>query len=133
MRDELPLQLHQAAEPQEAFGVGLGSEIAFDVDDLEEAHARAVAAGAEVVRAPSEGRAAYRDPDGAPLPETLPGAWIHADDHSAAVEAVLREGEPGAIYPLGADHLRVPLEQGLVETAEWYRANRWWWEPLKAG
>ena len=46
----------------EAFGVGLGSEIGFDVDDLEEAHARAVAAGA--VRAPSEGRAAYRDPDG---------------------------------------------------------------------
>jgi predicted RNase H-like nuclease len=48
----------------EAFGVGLGSEIAFDVDDLEEAHARAVTAGAEVVRPPSEGRAAYRDPDG---------------------------------------------------------------------
>ncbi|MET0999544.1 MAG: dTDP-glucose 4,6-dehydratase [Marmoricola sp.] len=27
---------------------------------------------------------------------------------------------------------RVPFEQGLAETVEWYRANRAWWEPLKA-
>jgi dTDP-glucose 4,6-dehydratase len=24
------------------------------------------------------------------------------------------------------------FERGLAETVEWYRANRWWWEPLKA-
>jgi dTDP-glucose 4,6-dehydratase len=24
------------------------------------------------------------------------------------------------------------LDEALVETVEWYRANRWWWEPLKA-
>jgi len=49
---------------REAFGVELGTEISFDVEDLDEAHARAVASGAEVVREPAEGRAAYRDPDG---------------------------------------------------------------------
>ena len=27
----------------------------------------------------------------------------------------------------------VDLERGLTETVEWYRANRPWWEPLKAG
>jgi dTDP-glucose 4,6-dehydratase len=26
----------------------------------------------------------------------------------------------------------VPFERGLAETVEWYRANRAWWEPLKA-
>jgi dTDP-glucose 4,6-dehydratase len=27
---------------------------------------------------------------------------------------------------------RVPFEEGLRETVEWYRAHRAWWEPLKA-
>jgi predicted RNase H-like nuclease/predicted enzyme related to lactoylglutathione lyase len=44
------------------------AELGFFVDNVEAAHARAVAAGAEVVRAPHEERgrrmAAYRDPDG---------------------------------------------------------------------
>jgi predicted RNase H-like nuclease len=45
---------------RDAFGVELPSgEIAFEVDDLDEAHARAVAAGAEVV-----GPGVYEDPDG---------------------------------------------------------------------
>jgi predicted RNase H-like nuclease/predicted enzyme related to lactoylglutathione lyase len=43
-------------------------EIGFHVDNLEEAHARAVAAGADVVREPRDERwgrtSAYRDPDG---------------------------------------------------------------------
>ncbi len=26
---------------------------------------------------------------------------------------------------------RVPFEQGLRETIEWYRANDWWWRPIK--
>jgi dTDP-glucose 4,6-dehydratase len=26
---------------------------------------------------------------------------------------------------------RVSFAAGLAETVEWYRANRWWWEPLK--
>ncbi|MCU1375615.1 MAG: dTDP-glucose 4,6-dehydratase [Actinomycetia bacterium] len=25
-----------------------------------------------------------------------------------------------------------PLDEALAATVEWYRANRWWWEPLKA-
>ncbi|MEJ5254337.1 MAG: dTDP-glucose 4,6-dehydratase [Acidimicrobiales bacterium] len=25
------------------------------------------------------------------------------------------------------------LDEALATTVEWYRANRWWWEPLKAG
>src|SRR6266516_2943282 len=46
---------------REAFGVEVhqGQEIAFEVDDLDQAHARAVAAGAEVVQP-----GIYRDPDG---------------------------------------------------------------------
>ena len=46
---------------REAFGVEVQQEqeIAFEVDDLDEAHARAVAAGAEVVA-----RGVYRDPEG---------------------------------------------------------------------
>lgn len=26
---------------------------------------------------------------------------------------------------------RVPFEQGLSETVAWYRANEWWWRPIK--
>jgi dTDP-glucose 4,6-dehydratase len=26
---------------------------------------------------------------------------------------------------------RVPFEQGLRDTIEWYRANDWWWRPIK--
>ena len=26
---------------------------------------------------------------------------------------------------------QVPFEQGLAETAEWYRRNEWWWRPIK--
>ena len=46
---------------REAFGVEahLGQEIAFEVDDLAQAHERAVAAGAEVLE-----RGVYKDPDG---------------------------------------------------------------------
>ena len=46
---------------RDAFGVEVhqGQEIAFEVDDLDQAHARAVAAGAEVVQP-----GVYRDPDG---------------------------------------------------------------------
>ena len=70
------------------------------------------------------------DEDTSP-PGALEGTWIHADDHSAAVEHVLQEGEPAEIYRLGADHLRTPVEQGLAETVEWYRSRRDWWEPIK--
>jgi dTDP-glucose 4,6-dehydratase len=26
---------------------------------------------------------------------------------------------------------RVPFDQGLRETVDWYRANEWWWRPIK--
>jgi predicted RNase H-like nuclease/predicted enzyme related to lactoylglutathione lyase len=59
--------LHLALFPGDP-GVTKNAEIGFYVDDLEAAHGRAVAAGAEVVREPREetwGRTAtYRDPDG---------------------------------------------------------------------
>jgi len=29
--------------------------------------------------------------------------WLHADDHCAAVELVLREGEPGEVYNVGGE------------------------------
>ena len=53
------------------------SQVAFRVDDLETAHARAVAGGAEVVHEPKSqpwGRSArYRDPDGNIIELTQPG------------------------------------------------------------
>ncbi|HET6657970.1 MAG TPA: NAD-dependent epimerase/dehydratase family protein [Gaiellaceae bacterium] len=69
------------------------------------------------------------DEDTAP-PGSLEGTWIHADDHSAAVERVLREGRPGEIYVLGVDDLRMPPGEGLADTVDWYRSRRDWWEPL---
>jgi dTDP-glucose 4,6-dehydratase len=27
---------------------------------------------------------------------------------------------------------RMPFEEGLARTVQWYRDNRPWWEPLKA-
>jgi dTDP-glucose 4,6-dehydratase len=74
--------------------------------------------------------------------EVPAGAWVHADDHGAAVELVLRDGEPGEIYRIGEDddavrslgwEPLVSLEEGIGETVEWYRSRRGWWEPLKSG
>ena len=75
------------------------------------------------------------------LPETLSGTWVHADDHSAAVELVLREGAPGEVYRVGEDDDAIralgweptrTLEAGLAETVEWYRSRRDWWEPIRS-
>ena len=63
-------------------------------------------------------------------PEMLAGEWMHADDHSAVVERVLRSGEPGEIHRPDADDMQRPLEEGLAETVDWYRTHREWWEPL---
>jgi dTDP-glucose 4,6-dehydratase len=106
--------------------------------------------------------------------------WLHVEDHCAAVDLVVRRGEAGEIYNIGAgteltnreltgqilelcgagperitpvadrlghdrryavDVTRMralgwseqrPFAEALADTVEWYRANRWWWEPLKA-
>jgi dTDP-glucose 4,6-dehydratase len=107
--------------------------------------------------------------------------WLFVSDNCSAVDTVLRAGEVGQIYNIGAGneltnrdlterllalagvgdemidyvddrlgHDRrysvdtakvralgwVPsrkLDDALDETFSWYRDNRWWWEPLKAG
>jgi dTDP-glucose 4,6-dehydratase len=45
--------------------------------------------------------------DGLPLPVYGDGRqvreWLHADDHCAAVELVLREGRPGEVYNVGGE------------------------------
>jgi dTDP-glucose 4,6-dehydratase len=78
--------------------------------------------------------------EGGPPVESLPGAWVHADDHSAAVECVLHEGAPGEIYRVGEDDGAVralgweparELEEGLAEAVEWFRSRRDWWEPIR--
>jgi dTDP-glucose 4,6-dehydratase len=123
--------------------------------------------------------------DGDPLPLYGDGRqvrdWLHVEDHCAAIELVLREGERGQIYNVGTGDLREniqvahsileltevdasllrhvddrpghdrrysldtsrlralgwnpckPFDVGLVETVQWYRENRSWWEPLKSG
>jgi dTDP-glucose 4,6-dehydratase len=106
--------------------------------------------------------------------------WCHVSDNCAAVDLVLRGGEIGTVYNVGAgneitnrdltgrilalcgadesmiepvadrlghdrrysvttDRIRSlgwsperGLDEALAETVEWYRANRAWWEPLKA-
>jgi dTDP-glucose 4,6-dehydratase len=123
--------------------------------------------------------------DGEPLPLYGDGRqtrdWLHVDDHCAAIEQVLRRGETGAVYNVGATAERENLEvaqqivrltgadaglirhvadrpghdrryslrcakiaalgwipqrdfdEGLAQTVAWYRDNRDWWEPIKAG
>jgi dTDP-glucose 4,6-dehydratase len=106
--------------------------------------------------------------------------WLYVEDNCAAIDMVLRHGEPGQIYNVGAGHelrnrdlterlLRlagasqdmvehVPdrpghdrryavdagkiralgwapkrtFDEALDATFQWYRDNRWWWEPLKS-
>jgi dTDP-glucose 4,6-dehydratase len=107
--------------------------------------------------------------------------WLHVDDHCAAIELVLRRGNAGEIFNVGAKaerenidvarriieltgadadllrHVtdrpghdrrysldctkitelgwkpRSGFEQGLADTVAWYRENRDWWVPIKAG
>jgi dTDP-glucose 4,6-dehydratase len=123
--------------------------------------------------------------DGEPLPLYGDGRqvrdWLHAEDHCAGIELVLRKGAPGEAYNVGGgdEHENIEVaerileltgadrsllrsvpdrpghdrryaldtsklrtlgwqpthsfEDGLRETVEWYRDNRAWWEPIKAG
>jgi dTDP-glucose 4,6-dehydratase len=45
--------------------------------------------------------------DGEPLPVYGDGrqqrAWVHVEDHCAAIDLVLREGEPGGVYNIGGE------------------------------
>jgi dTDP-glucose 4,6-dehydratase len=106
--------------------------------------------------------------------------WCFVDDNCAAIDLVLRKGNVGEIYNIGAgneipnttltaliletlgldesmiehvadraghdrrysiDTRRVralgwqpsrDFREALDETIDWYRSNRWWWEPLKS-
>src|SRR5437764_8760954 len=107
--------------------------------------------------------------------------WCYVEDNCAGVDLVLRKGELGEIYNIGAGN-EIPnrlltekilgllgadesminyvedrlghdrrysiatdkveglgwrpqhdLDEALAATVEWYRENRAWWEPLKAG
>ena len=107
--------------------------------------------------------------------------WCYVEDNCAGVDLVLRNGEVGQIYNIGAGN-EIPnrvltekilallgadesminyvedrlghdrrysiatdkvealgwrpqrdLDEALAVTVEWYRGNRSWWEPLKAG
>jgi dTDP-glucose 4,6-dehydratase len=105
--------------------------------------------------------------------------WCFVDDNCEAVDLVLRQGEVGEIYNIGAGNeitnkelthrllARVGADDSMIEpvadrlghdrrysvdcskvralgwsprheldaaldlTVDWYRDNRWWWEPLK--
>jgi dTDP-glucose 4,6-dehydratase len=59
--------------------------------------------------------------DGEPLPLYGDGKqvrdWLHVDDHCAAIELVLREGEAGEVYNIsaGEEHENVELTHVIVE------------------
>jgi dTDP-glucose 4,6-dehydratase len=59
--------------------------------------------------------------DGEPLPLYGDGRqirdWLHVDDHCAGIELVLRSGESGAVYNIGADepHENMELTQKILE------------------
>jgi dTDP-glucose 4,6-dehydratase len=107
--------------------------------------------------------------------------WCFVEDNCAGVDLVLRRGEIGEVYNIGAgnevtnrvltekllalcgaddsmiervadrlghdrrysisiDKVRAlgwapqrDLDEALAATVAWYRDNRWWWEPLRAG
>jgi dTDP-glucose 4,6-dehydratase len=124
--------------------------------------------------------------DGEPVPLYGDGRhvrdWLHVDDHSRGVQAVLEKGQPGEAYNLGGERElsnreltaallaatgrdaslvrqvadprggahdlryalddtraralgwrpRIPFDEGLATTVDWFRDNRAWWEPLRA-
>ena len=58
--------------------------------------------------------------DGQPLPVYGDGQqvreWLHAEDHCAGVELVLREGAPGEIYNVGGeDHANLEVTHRILE------------------
>ena len=58
--------------------------------------------------------------DGEPLPVYGDGRqrreWLHVRDHCAAIELVLREGEPGEVYNIGGEELEnLELTRRIVE------------------
>ena len=58
--------------------------------------------------------------EGLPLPVYGDGKqvreWLHADDHCAAVELVLREGEPGEVYNVGGEEFEnIEVTHRIVE------------------
>jgi dTDP-glucose 4,6-dehydratase len=60
--------------------------------------------------------------DGLPLPVYGDGRqrreWLHAEDHCAAIELVLREGEPGGVYNVGGEELEnLDVVRRIVELA----------------
>ena len=61
--------------------------------------------------------------------------WLHVDDHCRGIQLVLQGGRSGEVYNIGGGTEltnRELTERLLAATVEWYRANRSWWEPLKA-
>ena len=59
--------------------------------------------------------------DGQPLPLYGDGRqvrdWLHVEDHCAAIELVLRQGEAGEVYNVGAseEHENVELTRLIVD------------------
>jgi dTDP-glucose 4,6-dehydratase len=59
--------------------------------------------------------------DGEPLPLYGDGRqvrdWLHAEDHCAGIELVLREGEPGEIYNVGGgdEHQNIEVAERIIE------------------
>jgi len=58
--------------------------------------------------------------DGLPLPVYGDGRqvreWLHAEDHCAAIEVVLQEGVPGAVYNIGGEeHENLEVVHRIVE------------------
>jgi len=58
--------------------------------------------------------------EGEPLPVYGDGKqvreWLHAEDHSAGIELVLREGAPGEIYNVGGeDHENLEVTHSILE------------------
>src|SRR5204862_10960 len=100
---------------REAFGVELRAEL--EVESLGEAHARAVAAGAEVVTTPHDGAATYRDPDGnlVTLTELAGAARVAGVDLARGGLAVVVLEENRIVGPLERRRL---LEEAGIELPE---------------
>jgi dTDP-glucose 4,6-dehydratase len=79
-------------------------------------------------------------PDECPNLEVVRAILEHTGRDESLIEFVTDRPGHDRRYSLSSDKVRalgwepqVRFDEGLERTVEWYRANPWWWEPIRSG